>query len=133
MRLVERTFMAFVLAAGALACSSESLTESQSVASQLAGTWAEPVRIPGESLILTLATHDTTVTGAGTYRFEAQGSGTVTLGGMVSGNTVDLDFLFDHGQNMHFHGAFKGGTQLQGIWYQIPFGDPISIEFDKVR
>jgi hypothetical protein len=132
MRLVVRSTVALWLAAGALACS-ESLTKSQSVAYRFAGTWSEPTGFPGESLILTLATQDTTVTGTGTYSYEAQGSGTVALGGTASGTTIDFDVLFDYGQVMHFHGALTGRTRLQGIWYPKPVGDPVEIEFDKVR
>lgn len=120
------------LAAVALSCSDRSLTETQTVARDLAGTWSVPFTVPGSSLVITLATHDTTVSGTGTYSDEAGPSGTMAVVGMFSGNTIDLDVVFDDRHVMHFHGALSSRTRLNGIWYSTPVGDPVDIEFDRV-
>lgn len=133
MRLFTRSLFALLLAVGALACSDNSLTDSQSVAAQLVGTWSEPFELPGESLVMTLATSDTVVTGTGTYTFEAGQSGTTTVAGVVSDTTINFDVTFDFGQVMHFRGELSGRTKLLGIWYATPVGDPVNIEFDKVQ
>ena len=133
MRLVARSLFALLLAVGALACSDSSLTDSQSVAAQVVGTWSEPFDLPGESLVMTLATSDTVVTGTGTYTFEAGHSGTTTVAGVVSDTTINFDVTFDFGQVMHFRGGLTGRTKLLGIWYATPVGDPVNIEFDKVQ
>ncbi|MFI5242413.1 MAG: hypothetical protein ACHQRL_05345 [Gemmatimonadales bacterium] len=131
MRLLVRSIMSFSLAAVALGCS-DSTTQSESVARRLVGTWDEPLAIPGEALELVLATHNTTVSGTGTFSHEAQGSGTVTVAGAVSGSTIDFDVTFDYGAVMHFRGNLAGAT-LNGIWYSVPVGDPTNIVFDKVQ
>ena len=133
MRQVIGSLLAILFAVGALACSDSSLTDSQSVAAQLVGTWSEPFDLPGESLVMTLATSDTVVTGTGTYTFEAGQSGTTTVAGIVSDTTITFDVTFDYGQVMHFRGGLTGRTKLLGIWYAVPVGDPVNIEFDKVR
>lgn len=134
MRLLTKSLFALLLSVGALACSDSSLTDSQSVGAQLVGTWSEPfVDLPGESLVMTLATSDTVVTGTGTYTFEAGQSGTTTVAGVVSDTTINVDVTFDFGQVMHFRGELSGRTKLLGIWYATPVGDPVNIEFDKIQ
>lgn len=133
MRLLTRSLFALLLAVGALACSDGSLTNSQSVGAQLVGTWSEPFDLPGESLVMTLATSDTVVSGTGTYTFEAGHSGTTSVAGVVSDTTINFDVTFDFGQVMHFRGELSGRTKLLGIWYATPVGDPVNIEFDKVQ
>lgn len=133
MRLLTRSLFALLFAIGALACSDSSLTDSQSVAAQLVGTWSEPFELPGESLVMTLAASDTVVAGTGTYTFEAGQSGTTTIAGVVSDTTINFDVTFDFGQVMHFRGELSGRTKLHGIWYATPVGDPVNIEFDKVQ
>jgi hypothetical protein len=41
--------------------------------------------------------------------------------------------LFDNAQLMHFRGELVSLNRLQGIWYSVPVGDPVEIEFDRVR
>jgi hypothetical protein len=132
-RQTLRFVVALTLAAGALGCGANSMTDVQTVAMRLRGTWAVPFSVPGESLSMILATQDTVVAGTGTYSDEAGPSGTTTVSGTVSGATINLDVTFDTHQVMHFRGALVGSTKLQGIWYAIPAGDPVNIEFDKVN
>ncbi len=132
MRQSVRFVAALTLAAGALGCGAD-LTDVQSVAMHLRGTWAEPFSVPGSSLSMVLTTQDTVVTGTGAYSNEAGPSGTTTIAGTVSGVTIDLDVTFDNDHVMHFRGALAGNTKLQGIWYSTPVGDPVNIEFDKVQ
>lgn len=131
MRLLVRSIISFSIAAVVLGCG-DSTTQSQSVAKRLAGTWVEPIRIPGQSLELVLASQGTTVTGTGTYTHEAQGSGTVTVAGTVSLATIEFDINFDNGQVMHFRGKLQRPGLLNGIWYAVPVGDTVSVVFDKV-
>jgi hypothetical protein len=127
-----RFLTALTLAAGALGCGAD-LTDVQSVALHLRGTWAEPNLVAGSSLSMVLATQDTVVTGTGAFSDEAGPSGTTTIAGTISGATIDLDVTFDSEHVMHFHGALAGNTKLMGIWYSTPVGDPVNIEFDKVQ
>lgn len=131
-RQTLRFLVALTLAAGALGCGAD-MTDVQTVAMHLRGTWAEPNEVPGSSLSMVLATQDTVVTGTGTYSFEAGHSGTTVVAGTVSGATINLDVTFDTDQVMHFRGALVANTKLQGIWYATPVGDPVNIEFDKVN
>jgi hypothetical protein len=131
-RQTLRFLAALTLAAGALGCGADS-TGVQTVATHLRGTWAVPNEFPGSSLSMVLTTQDTVVTGTGAYSNEAGPSGTTTVSGTVSGATINLDVTFDTHQVMHFRGALIGSTKLQGIWYAIPAGDPVNIEFDKVQ
>lgn len=133
MRYSVRSLVSVALAAGVLACSSESLTQSESIAVRLAGTWSAAFDIPGNSLILLLSAHDATVTGTGTFAGEAGPSGTLTVDGKVTGATIDLDMLYDSGQRMHFRGDLTALDHLNGIWFSEPVGDRVGIEFDKVR
>ena len=133
LRLLIGFLLTLALAAGTLGCGANSLTESQSTAGQLKGTWVEPIAIPGESLDMILATHDTVVAGTGSDSFEAGHSVTTTVAGLVSGRTIDLDVTFDYGQVMHFQGGLIGLTRLRGIWNPTPVGDPVEIEFGKVQ
>jgi hypothetical protein len=73
------------------------------------------------------------VTGTGTYSHEAEGVGTVTVAGAVSGATIDFDISFDDGRAMHFRGKLAGAASLNGIWFAIPGGDPADIAFDRVQ
>lgn len=132
MRIIVRFVLTLALAAGALACS-DSLTQSESIATRLAGTWSAAWHTPGSSLILRLSAHDSTVTGDGTYAGEAGPSGTLTVNGLVTGATIDLDLHYSSGQQMHFRGDLAGFDRLNGIWFSEPVGDPVGIEFDKVR
>jgi hypothetical protein len=132
MRRALISLLALSLAAGTLSCSDTSLTQSQSVARELVGTWAVPFTVPGSSLDITLNTQDSTVSGTGTYHDEAGPSGTMAVVGMFSGNVIDLDVVFDDGHVMHFHGGLASPARLRGIWYSTPVGDPVDIEFDKV-
>jgi hypothetical protein len=132
MRRALVSLLAFSLAAVVVSCSGGSLTDSQSVARELNGTWSELFTIPGSSLVITLATHDTTVSGTGTYSNEAGPSGTMACTGTISGNAIDLDVVFDDRHVMHFTGELSSPTRLLGIWHSTPMGDPVNIEFDKV-
>jgi hypothetical protein len=132
MRRALISLLALSLAAVALSCSGNALTDSQSVARELNGTWSEPFTVPGSSLVITLATHDTTVSGTGTYSNEAGPSGTVAVTGMISRKTIDLDIVFDDRHVMHFTGELASPTRLLGTWHSTPVGDPVNIEFDKV-
>jgi hypothetical protein len=133
MRFSVRSLLTVALAAGVLACSSESLTQSESVAARLVGTWSATFDSPGNSLILTLSAHDSTVTGTGTYAGEAGPSGALTVDGKVTGATIDLDMHYDSGHQMHFRGDLTGFDHLNGVWFSEPVGDPAPISFDKVR
>jgi hypothetical protein len=132
-RSVARFVIALSLIAGAFACSGDSLTQSESIAARLAGTWSAAFDTPGNSLILSLSAHDSTVTGTGTFAGEAGPSGTLTGDGKVTGTTIDLDMLYDSGHQMHFRGNLTGFDHLSGIWFSEPVGDPAPIAFDKVR
>lgn len=133
MRVAVRSVVIVALAAGVLACSSDSLMRSEDIASHLVGTWCEPFDTPGNSLILMLSAHDSTVTGTGGYAGEAGPSGTLTVDGMVTGATIDLEMLYDSGRRMHFRGNLSAFSRLNGIWFSEPVGDPVGIELDKVR
>ena len=138
MRPSLRFFVALTLVAAALGCGADSTLDSQSVAVRLRGTWAEPIEIPGSSLVMVLSTSDTVVTGTGTFSGEAGPSGTLTVAGTISGTTINFDVTFESDrimniQVMHFRGSLVGNTKLQGIWYSTPVGDPVNLELDKVQ
>jgi hypothetical protein len=133
MRFSVRSLVTVALAAGVLSCSGDSLTQSEDIAARLVGTWSAAFDFAGNSLILMLSAHDSTVTGTGTYAGEAGPSGTLTVDGTVTGATIDIDMHYDSGRQMHFRGDLTGFDHLNGIWFSEPVGDPAPIAFDKVR
>ncbi len=130
MRLSVRSLL--VLSAVAVAaCSTDSnLSQSQITAEHLNGTWSEPFTIPGESFVLHLTTHDTTVTGDGFFSFEAGPAGMLTVTGTVSGKQVDLDIVYSFGLHQHIRADLEFGT-LSGYVYTTPVGDPAPITLKR--
>lgn len=80
----------------------------------LTGTWARNFSIPGASLVLSLTTRDTVVTGTGTYSIEAGRSGTLSASGTVTAARVTLDITYDYGPVAYFEGAPPMATELTG-------------------
>src|SRR5215475_10046107 len=60
------------------------------VVNDLGGSWTRLDEVPGSSEHWTLATHDTVVTGTGTWSGEACCGGTLTVSGYVRGDSVHL-------------------------------------------
>jgi len=115
------------VAAGAVilmlaACSTESTSEPIPL-SALNGVWS-PTRpeVPGLSYEFSLALNGDALSGTGQWAVGSQ-SGTVTVTGSLSGETVTLDLTLGHEQSgtlpfliEHFSGGLKSATTLSGTF-----------------
>jgi hypothetical protein len=112
--------LAFTVLAGGCSSSSSARfsspdrSDSEVLATSVAGTWSRTQLVIGSSLVMTLAVRDSTITGTGTYAIEAGRSGTLTVRGMATGGVVKLDLAFDYGEQAHFSGAPDSSGALTG-------------------
>ena len=114
-----------VVAAGILmvaACSTESTSEPVPL-SALSGVWS-PTRaeVPGLTYHFSLVRNGDALSGTGQWT-EGTQSGTVTVAGSLSGQTVTLDLTLAHEQpgtmpflTEHFSGGLKTATTLSGTF-----------------
>ena len=97
-------------------------TGSRDLASIVEGAWTEAVTFPGISLVFSLESQDTVLTGTGTYAIEAGRSGTLIVTGFVSGTTVVLDIVRDFGSTDRFEGGLADRNTLSGVFVAPPAG-----------
>jgi hypothetical protein len=128
--------LAFV--AGAACSSSVDLADPNVIAAELRGTWSRTFDIPGNSTVLQLSVHDSTIAGTGTFAGEAGPSGTLTVTGKIVtgqfGPFVNIDFVQSNGPIGHFTGTLRAADTLDGsVWYGpatgLGVGDPIMATF----
>jgi len=86
-RLLRRGAVLFTVCA-IVGCGSDLSTGV--IINDLNGSWTELDQVPGSSEHWTLATHDSVVTGTGTWSGEACCGGTLTVAGYVKGDSVHL-------------------------------------------
>jgi len=85
----------------------------------LPGTWMAPFSVAGSGEIWTLALTDSIVSGRGTWSAEACCNGTVSVNGVVRGDSVHLDLLYSAGglspQAVHLDGVVDRPIDLVGV------------------
>jgi hypothetical protein len=102
----------------AIGCATSAVTSPTTVD----GMWTGDFTVPGNSVLFTLATQGSAITGDGHWTGEACCAGPVTVTGTVAGNviTLDLGFTSTSGGAVppyteHFEGHLVGANQLSGI------------------
>ena len=100
-------------------CSSDLVAPS---AETLQGSWAVMDEVPGSGEIWDLTVQGASISGSGGWTGEACCSGTLSLTGAISGDSIHLDltFVVTNSANprppfhQHFDGALTSRTQLRG-------------------
>jgi hypothetical protein len=82
--------------------------------SDLAGTWAADVGIPGASLDFTLAQTDGQLAGQGTYSIEAGRAGTLQVDGVYQRPAVTLSIRYDYGVTETYVGTVLNAGHMTG-------------------
>lgn len=124
---VQPIRLAGLLLVASLACHRSAATgpgDGGQADSRLNGRWWGIVNFPGISLIMSLSTSGTTVTGTGTYAIEAGRSGTLTVSGTAAASRVKLDIAFDVGTSAQFEGNLVSSDTLSG---HLKHGPPESL------
>jgi hypothetical protein len=132
--------VALALVASAACSSSVDLTDPNVIAGELRGTWSRTFDAPGNSTVLQLSVHDSTITGTGTFAGEVGPTGTLTVTGKIVtgqfGPSVNIDFVQSNGPVGHFTGTLRAADMLDGsVWYSpttgLGVGDPIVATFRR--
>jgi len=128
MRLLRTVICGLVLAVGIPSCGSPTQpfppTSDDGLAQLLNGAWAQQGTVVGSSLVLTLSSFGTSLSGTGQYAIEAGRSGALTLTGSVSSLRVHLDIVYDDGAVAQFDGALSDRNTLTGALHN---GTPQSL------
>jgi hypothetical protein len=124
MRLLRTVICGLALAVGLHGCGAPTQsfppTSDDALAQLLTGTWAQQGTVIGSSLVLTLGSLGTTLSGTGRYAIEAGRSGTLTLTGNVSNQRVELAIVYDDGAVAQFDGALSDSNTLTGAVHDGP-------------
>jgi hypothetical protein len=124
MRRLRTVICGLALVVGLHGCGSPTQpfppTSDDGLAQLLHGTWAEQGTVVGSSLVLTLDSFGTMLSGTGQYAIEAGRSGTLTLTGSVSNQRVHLDIVYDSGALAQFDGALSDRNTLTGARHDGP-------------
>jgi|SRR5579864_1702783 len=124
MRLLRTVICGLAFAVGLQGCGSSTQpfppTSDEALAQLLHGTWAEQGTVAGSSVVLTLDSFGTMLSGAGQYAIEAGRSGTLTLTGSVSNERVHVDIVYDTGALAQFDGALSDRNTLTGALHNGP-------------
>ena len=99
MRLVMSVLL---IGAAVSACSS-----TVDINPTVVGKWAQANEPPGNSVEMMLATSGSSISGAGTWCGEALRCGVITVSGMVNGDVIHLDIVYDSGLIEHFDGRIN--------------------------
>jgi hypothetical protein len=102
-----------------MGCSSDLVAPS---AQTLQGSWEVMDEVPGSGQIWNLTVQGTSISGTGGWTGEACCSGSLSLTGAISGDSihVDLTFVVENSANPrppfheHFDGALRSRTELRG-------------------
>lgn len=111
------------------ACSSSDITNSNTVAADLRGTWTQ-TGLGAGSRVFTLQVVGTTVTGTGSYSIEAGASGTLTVTGSISGTNIMLNLAQDNDVTFHLNATLATPHTLTGSLFTT--GDPVVATFQKI-
>lgn len=121
-----------VLALGSVAaCSSSGVTNPNTIAAELRGTWTETGLGVGSSLVFTLQVTGTTVTGTGTYSGEAGPSGNLRVTGAITGTNITLTLTQDDDVTYHLNATLPSPNVLTGALFTT--GDPVEVSFQKIQ
>jgi hypothetical protein len=124
MRLLRAVICGLALVAGLQGCGSPTQQFPPStdggLAQLLNGAWTQQGTVVGSSLVLTLGSLATMLSGTGRYAIEAGRSGTLTLTGSVSNERVHLDLVYDTGAVAQFDGTLADRNTLTGAMHNGP-------------
>ena len=122
------------------ACSNPvDLSDPNSVAAELRGTWSQAFDAPGNSTVFVVGVEGLTISGTGTFAGEVGPFGTLSLSGQVTSQQtgrprVQIDFAQSNGSTGHFSGSLTNANSLNGIvWYSSSTvnGDPVPATFRR--
>jgi len=116
-----RAILILLAATLAGACTSGTSTGPDNAA--FVGTWGQ--RDAPMAIVVTLQVNGASVTGNGTYAKDGGGSGTLSLTGSISGDSIRLDMTFDSSAIAQFSGTLaNNSSQLTG---SLHFGSSASL------
>lgn len=120
------------LAIGSVAaCSSSGVTNPNTVAADLRGTWTQTGLGAGSSRVFTVQVSGTTVTGTGTYAGEAGPSGNLVVTGVITGTNITLTLAQDDDVTYHLNATLASPNLLTGALFTT--GDPVEASFQKIQ
>jgi hypothetical protein len=124
MRLLRTVICGLAVVVGLQGCGSPTQpfppTTDGGLAQLLNGAWAQQGTVVGSSLVLTLGSLGTMLSGTGQYAIEAGRSGTLTLTGSVSNQRVHLDLVYDTGAVAQLDGTLADRNTLAGAMHNGP-------------
>ena len=127
---MRRLILALALGSVA-ACSSSGVTNPNTIAAELRGTWTQTGLGVGSSRVLTLHVTGTTVTGTGTYSGEAGPSGNLTVTGAITGTNITLTLAQDDNVTYHLNATLASPNVLTGGLFTT--SDPVEVSFQKIQ
>jgi len=78
------------------------------------GKWAAPFAVVGSSTVMTLVSQQSSVTGTGTYAYEAGASGTFTVSGNYRPPQVSLVLQYDNGGTASYSATLTDASHMNG-------------------
>jgi len=126
-----RRLMLAVSLVSVAACSSSDITNANTIATDLRGTWTQTGLGVGSSLVFTLHVTGTTVTGAGSYAGEAGPSGNLTVAGSITGTRIALDLAQDDDVTLHLNAMLSSSQILMGTLRNG--SDSAAATFEKIQ
>ena len=126
-----RRLMLAVSLVSVAACSSSGLTDPNTIAADLRGTWTQTGLGVGSSRVFTLQVMGTTVTGTGSYAGEAGPFGNMTITGSITGARISLDFAQDDDITFHLNATLSSSRMLTGTL--LNGSDSAAATFQKIQ
>ena len=78
------------------------------------GRWVAPIVIVGSSMAMSLASQQSTVSGTGTYAYEAAASGTFTVSGTYQPPRRSLVLQYDDGRTGSYSATLSDASHMNG-------------------
>ena len=126
-----RRLMLAVSLVSVAACSSSDITNPNTIAAALRGTWTQTGLGVGSSRVFTLQVIGTTVTGTGSYAGEAGPFGNMTITGSITGTRIALDLAQDDDVTFHLNAMLSSPQILMGTL--LNGSDSATATFEKIQ
>jgi len=94
------------------------------------GNWAAPLIVVGSSTVMSLVSQQSTVTGTGTYAYEAGASGTFTVSGSYRPPQLSLILQYDNGRTASYSATLTDASHMNGTM-AVSGGPAAPFEFVK--
>jgi hypothetical protein len=89
----------------------------------LTGNWATQTGMPGNKSTLELTQCGASIAGPGTYAIEAGRHGSLSISGIVSGNSFSASITYDSGTTVTYTGNLPDSNNITGTVHDPVTGD----------